>query len=306
MALQDILKNINPERFGLKILSADDLHAVQKTLEMMLHDFDEVCKEHDIEWCLFGGSVIGAVRHDGFIPWDDDVDIFMTRDNYNRFREVAISEIKSKYLLKEPGRKKYIYHFPQLQLRYTEIEPIQTTMTSNDGLFIDIFILENTPDNKVLRFLHGLLCTLFLFIDSAIRQNECREHILRYVGTDKKIVKSVNKRAVFAKLFSFRSFEKWLAATDRCFAMCKNNNSRFVACPSGRLHYFGEIYLRSEMCNYVKHKFGSYYWNIPKGYKYYLSKRYGTDYMTVPPKDKQEKHLYVKLNLHGNSKGDIS
>ncbi len=306
MALQDILKNLNPEKLGLKVLSEEELHSVQATLEMMLHDFDKVCSKHSIEWCLFGGSVIGTVRHNGFIPWDDDIDIFMTRRNYNRFSEIAELELGEKYILKEPGRKNYIYHFPQLQLRHTEVESIQTTERANDGLFIDIFILENVPNNKILRGLHGGLCTLLLFIDSTIRQKECKNHILKYAGTDEETVKTVNKRAMFAKLFAFKSFEKWLALSDKVFSLCKDDNSKYVSCPSGRLHYFKETYLRVKMCEYVKHKFESHEWNIPKGYKYYLRKRYGDNYMIIPPRDKQEKHIYVKLDLSNNSKGDIS
>ena len=306
MALQDILKQLDPKELGLKVLSEDDLYSVQHALEMMLHDFDEVCVNHNIEWSLFGGSVIGAVRHNGFIPWDDDVDIFMTRKNYQHFREIAEKEMGNKYLLKEPGRKKYIYHFPQLQLRHTEIEPIQTTQDANDGLYVDIFIMENAPNNKVIRFLHGALCTIMLFIISAVRQDKCKEHILKYAGSDNGTVKAVNSRARFAKLFAFFDFEKWLILSDKVFSLCKNNNSTYVSCPSGRLHYFKETYSRAEMCNYVKHKFGDHEWNIPKGYEYYLNKRYGSNYMTIPPKEKQEKHVYVTLDLEGNSRGDIS
>ena len=79
MALQDLLKDLDPNELGLIVLSEDDLHNVQLQLEKMLHDFDEVCNKHNINWCLSGGSIIGAVRHNGFIPWDDDVDIFMTK-----------------------------------------------------------------------------------------------------------------------------------------------------------------------------------------------------------------------------------
>ncbi len=306
MALQDILKNLNPEDLGLMVISDEELKLVQEKLESMLRDFDEVCTKYNIKWCLFGGSVIGAVRHEGFIPWDDDVDIFMTRKEYNKFRQIAETEMGSRYLLKEPGRKNYIYHFPQLQLRHTEIEPIQTTEEANDGLYIDIFIMENTPNNAILRKFHGLLCTIMLFIDSAVRQNKCKSHILKYAGTDKEIVAAINKRASFAWLFGFKSFEKWLSLSDKVFSLCGNDESKYVACPSGRLHYFKETYQRKEMCNYIKHKFENHEWNIPAGYEYYLSKRYGTDYMTVPPKEKHEKHIYVKLDLNDNSRGDIA
>lgn len=305
MALQDILKHLDPQKLRLKVLTEDELQSVQDTLAMMMNDFDHICKKYNIEWCLFGGSVIGAVRHNGFIPWDDDVDIFMTRSNYEAFKKIAKKELGDKYILKEPGRKNYIYHFPQLQLRNTEIESIQTTDGANDGLYIDIFIMENTFDNKVLRFLHGALCTFVLFIDSSIRMDYCKNHILKYAGNDKETVRAIKKRAVFAKLFSFFSFERWLGLSDKWFSLSRNNQSKFVSCPSGRLHYFKETYLRTMMCEYTKHRFEKYYWNIPKGYEYYLRKRYGENYMQIPPKTKQEKHIYVKLNLNGNSKGDI-
>ena len=306
MALQDLLKDLDPNELGLIVLSEDDLHNVQLQLEKMLHDFDEVCNKHNINWCLSGGSIIGAVRHNGFIPWDDDVDIFMTRKDYNAFRKVAIDELGDRYILKEPGRAGYIYHFPQLQLRHTEVGAIQTTDESNDGLFVDIFILENAPNSKFIRILHGILCSFMLFIDSTVRQKLCRDHIFRYAGKDTDTVREVNKRAKFAFLFGFRKFENWLKSSDWVFAMCKNDNSKYVVCPSGRLHYFGEIYFREKMCRYTKHVFESHVWNIPEDYEYYLNKRYGSDYMTLPPIEKREKHLYVKLDLKSNSKGDIS
>ena len=305
MALQDILKNLDSSRLGLKLLSEDELQNVQNTLMMMVSDLDNACKKFNIEWCLFGGSVLGAVRHQGFIPWDDDIDIFMTRKDYESFKKIVHQELGNKYILKEPGRENYIYHFPQLQLRHTEIEAIQTTDAANDGLYIDIFIMENTFDNKIARILHGILCTFLLFVDSSIRMKMCKDHILRYASTDQATVNSVKKRCMFAPFFSFLPFEKWLALSDRCFALAHNNQSKYVSCPSGRLHYFKETYMRSKMCVYQLHTFGQYSWNIPLDHGYYLKKRYGENYMQIPPKEKQEKHMYVKIDLNGNSKGDI-
>ncbi len=71
----------------------------------------------------------------------------------------------------------------------------------------------------------------------------------------------------------------------------------YVVCPSGAKHFFGEIYNRSKMCKLKKVPFESSFVYIPEDYDYYLSIRYGGDYMIPPPKQEMEKHLYVKLKL---------
>lgn len=82
----------------------------------MLLDVAALCEKHQINWSLSGGSIIGAVRHKGFIPWDDDIDIFMTRDNVNKFSKV-FHEISDKYELAMPGDKGNIFHYPRLYKR---------------------------------------------------------------------------------------------------------------------------------------------------------------------------------------------
>lgn len=297
MGLQDTLKTLDTRDSEIKELTDEQLKHIQNMLYDIVDDFDRVCTENNIEWCLAGGSVIGAVRHDGFIPWDDDIDVFMTRENFNKFKEIFQSTMSDKYELKVPGTKDYLYHFPQIHLKNTLIEPLQTSDTAKDGLFIDIFILENAYDNKLMYTIHGILDTFLLFVDSAIRMKKCKNHILKYCNNDKNVKKEIDKRANWAWLFSFMSFEKWLAFSDKCFAMQKNNNSKTITCPSGRGHYFNETYERTKMCTLKKHIFVDKMWNIPADAAYYLEMRYGKNYMTVPPVEKREKHAYIKIEL---------
>ena len=97
----DVFKQIDSE--GLIEVSGERLCALQEVLLRMLGDLDRVCAKHDIPYTLGGGSCLGAVRHHGFIPWDDDLDINMTRDSYRRFIDVYESELKDRYWLHDCG-----------------------------------------------------------------------------------------------------------------------------------------------------------------------------------------------------------
>lgn len=70
-------------------------------------------RENDISWCLSGGSILGAVRHGGFIPWDDDIDIFMTRKNFEKLYRIFPKE-NCEYEIRRPGDKGYLLHYPQI------------------------------------------------------------------------------------------------------------------------------------------------------------------------------------------------
>ena len=86
-----------PEKFNE--YDPETLKHLQDVYLMMLKDFIKVCDENQIEYYLDGGSALGAVRHQGFIPWDDDIDIGMTRDNYNKFLALAGKELGVEYFL---------------------------------------------------------------------------------------------------------------------------------------------------------------------------------------------------------------
>ncbi len=127
-------------------------------LELLLQ-LDSVCRKHDIRYMLFAGSAIGAVRHGGFIPWDDDLDVIMLRDDYERFLEAAAAELDaSKYYVQAEFSKHWPMHFSKLRKNGTAcIERyIPKDKESHRGIYIDIFPCDNLSDSPVVRRLQFL------------------------------------------------------------------------------------------------------------------------------------------------------
>lgn len=299
MSLITLMKKVDAEKAGFHVLTDEELNTIHSILSAALYDISNVCRSHNIEWSLFGGSTLGAVRHKGFIPWDDDIDLFMTRQNFNKFKEVFHNTLSEKYELKMPGDEGYLMHYPQIYIKGTVAQLIQSTGKSEDRLFIDLFIMESTSDNKFFRYLHGTLCNAFLFVVSALRTDLCSENLIKCDDGTGMMIKEVNKRKTIAKFFKFRPIEKWLHKADKVFSLYKKEK-RYVACPSGSLHFFAETYPRDKMCDLIEVPFENHTALIQKDYDYYLRKRYGDDYMTPPSDADQEKHVYVRLLLSDN------
>ena len=140
--------------------SADDeiLNHIKSVELLILKDFIKICDDNDIDYFLFFGTEIGAVRHHGFIPWDDDVDVIMHRADYERFIDVAKEELDERFFLQTLGTDKDFYH------AITRIRANNTTAIICDeweeqfpyhqGVFFDIFPIDSVPDNKWVMKLH--------------------------------------------------------------------------------------------------------------------------------------------------------
>ncbi|MBQ6197299.1 MAG: LicD family protein [Lachnospiraceae bacterium] len=117
----------------------------------LLAEFDRVCTEHAISYFASGGTLLGAIRHNGYIPWDDDIDIIMSRDNYERLVDIAETEFMDPYFFQTEDTD-IGFSRPFARLRNSNTTAIQTIEDSNfvpynQGIFIDIFPFDNFPDD---------------------------------------------------------------------------------------------------------------------------------------------------------------
>lgn len=143
--MNNFMRQDTPDDWGIKEL--------QNVILNIAYDLDQFCQKYNITYRLMGGSALGAKRHGGFIPWDDDLDVFMTPDEYEQFRE-AFNKYgdKEKYYLQELGasKGKVITAKVRLNNSYFEEEIIKDWHV-HQGIYIDIFILHTCPNNMLLR-----------------------------------------------------------------------------------------------------------------------------------------------------------
>lgn len=128
-----------------------DIQRLQNLILSIAEEVIRICEKHGINYYLSDGSLLGAVRHKGFIPWDDDMDIAMKRNDYNRFLELCEQEIdKQKYFIQtESSEEQYCFAFAKIQLKGTEIiEDFSKNVKIQHGIFLDIFPYDNLPDKK--------------------------------------------------------------------------------------------------------------------------------------------------------------
>ncbi|WP_276353551.1 LicD family protein [Cohnella caldifontis] len=123
-----------------------------KILEIMLF-IDEVCREHGIVYYIMGGTALGSVRHGGFIPWDDDLDIFMTPSNYRKFREIFNRLQNDKYVLQEWKIVDEYLEYAKVRMNGTTfIEEVYKDRTDmHHGIYVDIMILHKCPNNRAIQ-----------------------------------------------------------------------------------------------------------------------------------------------------------
>jgi len=234
----------------------------------MLLELDRICKKNNIKYFLDSGTLLGAIRHHGFIPWDDDIDVIMTREDYNKFLEIGPQEFKEPYFLQNAYTDiDYVRGHSQIRRSNTcgiLKSEYKKQVKFNQGIFIDVFVLDGIPDNKIKNFFFQQKIRLFwagLNDFAPIFQCFNLPKIFKYRRKDllKKYGSLKN---------AFKAFEQFSQ---------KNKNSAYV----GTVMHFSSHPLKREWFAETEFAlFEGFKLPIPKDYVKILTVYYGNDYMT--------------------------
>lgn len=255
-----------------------NLSKLQEIDLKMLKIFLEISQKHNLSYFLLGGSCLGAVRHRGFIPWDDDIDIGMPRYDYEKFLKIAPEELPDGYFLQcsktEPN---YPMNFSKIRnSKTTFIEKTAQYIKMNHGAFIDIFPLDGYKKSKWFNLKNRIysLCTEKIFFQTQ-KQNK---------------IKTVTKKILSSYIKDYR---KARDKRDCLFKKHEYDKCEFVSNFCGA---WGEreIMPKEYFGNGTKSIFEGITVIIPEKYDLYLNKLYG-NYMELPPVEKRKAHHFCKV-----------
>lgn len=227
------------------------LRQSQLVMLRMLKIFDHLCTRHGIAYFLIGGTLLGAIRHKGFIPWDDDLDIGMTRKDYEKFIAVAASELPNDIYFQNSQTDKHYPHVMNVDARLRDKYSSYKRQNGksnpwHEGLQIDIFVHDRAfPPNNY--------CCAVMNI------------AINKLGSDSKraaILKAIDKRSPFPLVYA-SNFMKTISRARSC------------------------TYITEKECaTLIRWQFEDMQALIPQAYHSYLTRQYG-DYMQLPPADKR-------------------
>lgn len=255
----------------MKKVSIEDRKKVQMDMLQAIHEF---CMEHHLKYSLVYGSLLGAIRHHGFIPWDDDIDIALLRKDYEYLVKNFHVKDKEYYKLHELRTDKY-YVYPFAKITDERTVFFQKGVNARPmGIFIDVFPIDNLFNTKkesisYLRNLHLFVKKCFSIKLLTIRQQRLFA---------RKVALCIGK--IFLVFFPIRFFAKLITKS----ALRNNDfNSKYVGLICDGFRNFESVTERSDYENLIEVPFeGHKFWGI-KLYDKYLKNIYG-DYMT-PPKN---------------------
>jgi lipopolysaccharide cholinephosphotransferase len=276
-------------------LTDEELEQVKRVTFEILCDVVEVCEAEGIPYMLGGGTALGAVRHRGFIPWDDDIDINIPRKFIDRTLDAIEKTYGSKYYIEAPLRTEgYLSSFIQVHKNGTVFQEYLVQDEKKCGIKIDIFPIENTYRSRPRRFWHGIWCEAGLLILSCYRMYAWREEFLALTEGNKKARLLVRIKGMIGMLFA-PAHRFWYCRIQKCLMQC-DEESAYVVIPSGRKHFFGEIYPRAQYLATEPVEFEGREFLISSDYENYLTRLYG-DYRRLPPEESREHHVLYRLEF---------
>ena len=271
-------------------LSRNDINKLHKHLLTMYRDVEKVCSKHGIKICLAYGNVIGALRHNGWIPWDDDMDIHMSRKDYDNFLTLYASELPSRYIvssyLSKGGSKA---RFAKIIDTSTTYVPIDGEKDEESGVFLDIFPIDSIPNQPIRNKIRRAIALFLMFTANSVKQfQESSPKYKSLMFLTKNGRQAWRLRQFWGAIFSIINYRKWHAAIER-FGINKESETVHIMAsskfsykplPKSMFFPFREITL-PELGTVM----------IPNKANEYLTTWYGN--WEIVPDDKDKWHHYV-------------
>ncbi|MCB5501245.1 LicD family protein [Dorea formicigenerans] len=255
-------------------LTTCQLRKLQMVELELLCEVDRICKKNKIKYTLYAGTQLGAVRHKGFIPWDDDADVAFTPEEYEHFFEACKKDLDSDKFFLQDYRTDEFYRWGYAKLRRNNsafIRKGQEHMKYHNGICIDIFVLYNVPDSYLLRKMYfGAFWTIRKALYSEVGK-ESEKNLLKKVAY--KIINKISKENIF-KIAEKIRYKKTSQLRHIIYMPMPNTKNGI---PSDCMDEFIDM------------KFEGYTFNGMKNYDQILKLAY-KDYMQLPPLEMRTSH----------------
>ena len=267
-----------------KELDKKTLKELHDTELEILKEIHRVCKKLNIKYFLMGGTLLGAVRHNGFIPWDDDLDIGMTREDYNIFIRDGVKEIKDDYFIhcRETDSE---YWLPFVKVRKNNTTFLETLLkdakVNHNGIFVDVFPIDYANKLYFINYFRA-------FVVKSIED---------VVLVKKKIVLLSNSRhPKLNRILMLFNIDLLYKIQDFFSVFIGRKKRNKMLCLVGAYHIKKDIYMYDDMFPLVEMKFEGFSSYSFKNFDKYLTNLYG-DYMKLPKKEDRVNHgaIYVSF-----------
>lgn len=268
--------------------STISLRDIQKLEINILKEFDAFCQKEKLTYYIAYGSLIGTIRHHGFIPWDDDVDIVMPREDYEKLID-RYEKITDRYVLFSMYNKEHWpYAYAKCVDMNTEMEEA-TYKSGKLGVYMDIFPLDGVPEDSVRRMLHLQYVNFLHYLLITVQKNNL-------VG--RTFFRGMVKRMLYP-VASLIGMDRLIGIIDKRIKKYKYADSKYVAQLTNNMYIKGETMRKECYGKPIIRNFEGLKVKVPRHYDHVLRRIYG-DYMQLPPEEERVTHHAYKVKMKEN------